>query len=157
MTKLKEKLQGGKFVITAELTPPKGPETSKIIQKLEELKNLVDAVNFTDNPSATMTMSSTAACKLSLDLGLEPVLQMTCRDRNRISIQSDLLGAYALGIRNLLVMTGDHTIHGDHKQAKPVYDIDSSILIKLVGNLNKGLDINGNKLNGKTDFFMVVW
>lgn len=153
MTKLKEKLQGGKFVITAELTPPKGPETSKIIQKLEELKNLVDAVNFTDNPSATMTMSSTAACKLSLDLGLEPVLQMTCRDRNRISIQSDLLGAYALGIRNLLVMTGDHTIHGDHKQAKPVYDIDSSILIKLVDNLNRGLDINGNKLNGKTNFF----
>lgn len=153
MTNLKQKLLRGDFVFTAELTPPKGPDTYKMIQTLLELKDLVDAVNFTDNPSAKMRMSSTAACKLSLDLGIEPVLQMTCRDRNRIAIQSDLLGAHALGIRNLLVMTGDHTIHGDHKEAKAVYDIDSSILIKVVDNLNKGMDINGNQLNGKTDFF----
>jgi 5,10-methylenetetrahydrofolate reductase len=153
LSKLREKILKGDFVITAELTPPKGPETFNLIKKLEELKNVVDAVNFTDNPSAKLFMCSMAACKLSLDVGVEPVLQMTCRDRNRIAIQSDLLGAHALGIRNLLVMSGDHTIFGDHKEAKPVYDIDSSILVKVVNNLNKGLDIKGNKLNGKTEFF----
>lgn len=143
----------GDFVITVEITPPKGPEITSMVSKLKELKKMVDAVNFTDNPSGKMRMCSLAACKISLDLDFEPVLQMTCRDRNRIGIQSDLLGAHALGIRNLLVMTGDHPILGDHKEAKPVYDIDSSILLKLVNNLNNGLDINGNKLNGKTEFF----
>lgn len=153
MSTLKEKLLRGDFVITAEITPPKGPEVFKMIKKLEELKQFVDAVNFTDNPSAKLCMCSMAACKLSLDIGVEPVLQMTCRDRNRIAIQSDLLGAYALGIRNVLVMSGDHTILGDHKEAKPVFDIDSSILVKVIKNLNNGLDINGNYLNGKTEFF----
>jgi methylenetetrahydrofolate reductase (NADPH) len=142
------------IVITVEMTPPKGPDVASLVKKLKELKFLTDAVNFTDNPSAKMRMCSMSACKISLDLGFEPVLQMSCRDRNRIAIQSDLLGAHALGIRNLLVMTGDHPIWGDHKEAKAVYDIDSSLLIKLVKNLNNGLDINGNKLNGNTDFFI---
>ena len=142
------------IVITVEMTPPKGPDVASLVKKLKELKFLTDAVNFTDNPSAKMHMCSMSACKISLDLGFEPVLQMSCRDRNRIAIQSDLLGAHALGIRNLLLMTGDHPIWGDHKEAKAVYDIDSSLLIKLVKNLNNGLDINGNKLNGKTDFFI---
>ncbi len=150
---LKEKLTQGNFVITLEITPPKGPDISPLIEKLKILKEYADAVNFTDNPSAKMRMCSLAACKISNDLGFEAVLQMACRDRNRIAIQSDLLGAHALGIRNLLVMTGDHPIWGDHKEAKPVYDIDSSILIKLVQNLNNGLDINGRSLNGKTEFF----
>ncbi|MGC8937427.1 MAG: methylenetetrahydrofolate reductase [Thermodesulfovibrio sp.] len=153
MSNLKKKLMNGDFVITVEITPPKGPEISQMVNKLQELKLLVDAVNFTDNPSGKMRMCSLAACKISLDLGFEPVLQMTCRDRNRIGIQSDLLGAHALGIRNLLVMTGDHPILGDHKEAKPVYDIDSSILLKMVNNLNRGIALNGNELNGKTDFF----
>ena len=142
------------IVITVEMTPPKGPDVASLVKKLKELKFLTDAVNFTDNPSAKMRMCSMSACKISLDLGFEPVLQMSCRDRNRIAIQSDLLGAHALGIRNLLVMTGDHPVWGDHKEAKAVYDIDSSLLIKLVKNLNNGLDINGNKLNGNTDFFI---
>lgn len=142
------------IVITVEMTPPKGPDVASLVKKLKELKFLTDAVNFTDNPSAKMRMCSMSACKISLDIGFEPVLQMSCRDRNRIAIQSDLLGAHALGIRNLLLMTGDHPIWGDHKEAKAVYDIDSSLLIKLVKNLNNGLDINGNKLNGKTDFFI---
>ncbi|ODA43504.1 5,10-methylenetetrahydrofolate reductase, partial [Thermodesulfovibrio sp. N1] len=144
----------GEIVITVEMTPPKGPDVTSLVEKLKELKFLTDAVNFTDNPSAKMRMCSMSACKISLDLGFEPVLQMSCRDRNRIAIQSDLLGAHALGIRNLLVMTGDHPVWGDHKEAKAVYDIDSSLLIKLVNNLNNGLDINGNKLNGNTDFFI---
>ncbi len=151
---LREKLLNGEFVFTVEITPPKGSDVTKLIEKLRQLKELADAVNFTDNPSAMMRMCSLAACKISLELGFEPVFQMACRDRNRIAIQSDLLGAHALGIRNILVMTGDHPIWGDHKEAKPVYDIDSSLLIKLIRNLNYGFDINGNKLNGKTEFFL---
>ncbi|GLI53929.1 methylenetetrahydrofolate reductase [Thermodesulfovibrio yellowstonii] len=153
MSNLRKRLMSGDFVITVEITPPKGPDITGMVKKLEELKTMVDAVNFTDNPSARMRLCSLAACKLSMDAGFEPVLQMACRDRNRLAIQSDLLGAHALGIRNLLVMTGDHPVWGDHREAKPVYDIDSSILVKLVANLNSGLDINGNKLNGKTEFF----
>lgn len=154
MSLLKQKLLNGDFVVTVEITPPKGPDVTSMITKLEELKYLTDAVNFTDNPSARMRLCSLAACKLSLDLDFEPVLQIACRDRNRIAIQSDLLGAFALGVRNVLVMTGDHPIWGDHKEAKPVYDIDSSILIRVIKNLNEGKDIYGNPLNGKTDFFV---
>ncbi len=145
---------GNEFVITVELTPPKGPDVTVMLNKLEGLKDLVDAVNFTDSPSAKMRLSSTAACKLALERKIVPVLQMTCRDRNRIALQSDLLGAHALGIRNVLVMTGDHPIWGDHKEAKPVYDLDSSHLLKIIKNLNKGKDMNENSLNGKTDFFV---
>jgi 5,10-methylenetetrahydrofolate reductase len=151
---LREKLLNGDFVITVEITPPKGPDITSMLAKLKELKSFADAVNFTDNPSAKMRLCSMAACKLSLDMDFEPVLQMTCRDRNRIAIQSDLLGAHALGIRNVLIMTGDHPKFGDQQGAKPVYDIDSSILIKLIKNLNEGKDINGNSLNGKTNFFV---
>ncbi len=154
MTILRTKLLNDDFVITVEITPPKGPDVTPMLDKLEELKYLTDAVNFTDNPSARMRLCSMAACKLSLEMDFEPVLQMTCRDRNRIAIQSDLLGAHALGIRNLLVMTGDHPLWGDHRESKPVYDIDSSIMIKVVKNLNEGKDIYGNTLNGKTDFFV---
>lgn len=154
LSSLREKLLNNQFVVTAEITPPRGPDVTKLINKIKELKNLVDAVNFTDNPSAKLKLCSMVACKISLDIGLEPVLQMTCRDRNRIAIQSDLLGAYALGIRNILVMTGDHPLLGDHKEAKPVYDIDSSIMVKLIKNLNEGKDIYGNQINGKTDFLI---
>lgn len=154
MTLLRNKLLNDDFVITVEITPPKGPDVKSMLTKLEKLKYFTDAVNFTDNPSAKMRLCSMAACKLSLEMDFEPVLQMTCRDRNRIAIQSDLLGAHALGIRNLLVMTGDHPIWGDHRESKPVFDIDSSIMIKLVKDLNEGKDMCGNSLNGKTDFFI---
>jgi len=106
----------------------------------------------TDNQSAVMRICSMAVCKIALEHGLEPILQMTCRDRNRIGLQSDLLGAHVLGIRNVLCMTGDYVTAGDHKEAKPVYDVESVQLLRIVDMLNRGKDISGNELKGSTDF-----
>ncbi|MBI4822749.1 MAG: methylenetetrahydrofolate reductase [Nitrospirae bacterium] len=148
----KSALSSGKFVITAEVGPPKGTDISEMLHHMENLKEKVDAVNVTDNQSAVMRICSMSVCKLALEHGLEPVLQMTCRDRNRIGLQSDLLGAYILGIRNVLCMTGDHVSAGDHKGAKPVYDLESVQLLKVVDGLNNGVDMSGNELKGRTDF-----
>ena len=149
----KSALESGKFVATAEACPPKGTDIKKILHEVEMLKGKVDAVNVTDNQSAVMRISSTSFCKIILDMGLEPVLQMTCRDRNRIGLQSDLLGASILGIHNVLCMTGDHPNAGDHKEAKSVYDIESVQLLQVVDGLNNGKDMMGNDLKGSTDFF----
>ncbi len=146
-------LESGKFVVTAEVGPPKGTDISGMLHHMDLLKGKVDAVNVTDNQSAVMRICSMAVCKLALEKGLEPILQMTCRDRNRIGLQSDLLGANILGIRNVLCMTGDHVSAGDHKEAKPVYDLESVQLLKVVEGLNNGRDMSGNELKGKTDFF----
>jgi 5,10-methylenetetrahydrofolate reductase len=148
-----EALNSGKFVVTAEAGPPKGTDITKIVHEVEMLKGKVDAVNVTDNQSAVMRISSTSFCKILLELGLEPILQMTCRDRNRIGLQSDLLGASILGIKNVLCMTGDHPNAGDHKEAKPVYDIESAQLLRVVDSLNNGKDMMENDLVGATDFF----
>jgi 5,10-methylenetetrahydrofolate reductase len=150
---LRDALESGKFVVTAEVGPPKGTDTSEMIHHIELLKGKVDAVNFTDNQSAVMRMNSIAGCKIAIEHGVEPILQMTCRDRNRIGLQSDLLGAYALGVRNVLCMTGDHVSAGDHKGAKPVYDIESVQLLQVVDSLNKGKDMSGADLQGNTEFF----
>ena len=149
----KESLNSGKFVVTAEAGPPKGTDIKKIVHEVESLKGKVDAVNVTDNQSAVMRISSTSCCKILIDMGLEPILQMTCRDRNRIGLQSDLLGASILGIKNVLCMTGDHPNAGDHKEAKPVYDIESVQLLRIVDSLNNGKDMMGNELQGSTDFY----
>lgn len=149
----KKALESGKFVVTAEAGPPKGTDIKKILHEVEMLKGKVDAVNVTDNQSAVMRISSSAFCKIILDMGLEPILQMTCRDRNRIGLQSDLLGASILGIRNVLCMTGDHPNAGDHKEAKLVYDIESVQLLRVVDSLNNGRDMMGNSLSGSTEFF----
>ncbi len=149
----REALESGKFVVTAEVGPPKGTDIEEMIHHIELLKGKVDAINFTDNQSAVMRMNSLAGCKIALEHGVEPILQMTCRDRNRIGLQSDLLGAYALGVRNLLCMTGDHVSAGDHKGAKPVYDVESVQLLQIVDSLNNGTDMSGNDLQGKGDFF----
>ncbi len=146
-------LESGKFVVTAEVGPPKGTDIKKILHEAEMLKNKVDALNVTDNQSAVMRISSMSFCKLLLDMGHEPILQMTCRDRNRIGLQSDLLGAAILGIKNVLCMTGDHPNAGDHKEAKPVYDIESVQLLQVVDGLNSGRDMMGNDLMGSTDFY----
>jgi 5,10-methylenetetrahydrofolate reductase len=146
-------LNSGKFVVTAEVGPPKGTDIKEMIHHIELLKGKVDALNVTDNQSAVMRICSMAVCKIALEHGVEPILQMTCRDRNRIGLQSDLLGADILGIKNVLCMTGDHVLAGDHKQAKPVYDVESVQLLKIVDSLNNGKDMSGNDLKGSTDFF----
>lgn len=149
-----EKLDKGEFVITAELCPPKGPDASSFINKARLLKGIVDAVNITDNQRAIMRMCALACAKIAKDEGLELILQVTCRDRNRIALQSDLLGAASIGIRNVLALTGDYVTEGDHPTARPVFDLDSVLLIKTIADLNNGIDLAGKKLNNKTDFFI---
>jgi methylenetetrahydrofolate reductase (NADPH) len=149
----REALNSGQFVVTAEIGPPKGTDITEMIHNIHLLKGKVHAANVTDNQSAVMRVCSLAVCKISLDNGLEPILQMTCRDRNRIGLQSDLLGAHVLGIRNVLCMTGDYVSAGDHKDAKPVYDVESVQLLRIVDTLNKGKDMSGAGLKGPTDFF----
>jgi methylenetetrahydrofolate reductase (NADPH) len=145
-------LNSGKFVVTAEIGPPKGTDIHDMLHHIELLKGKIDAANVTDNQSAVMRICSMAVCQIALEHGLEPILQMTCRDRNRIGLQSDLLGAYVLGITNVLCMTGDYVTSGDHKAAKPVYDVESVQLLRIVDMLNKGKDISGNELKGPTNF-----
>lgn len=149
----REKLRAGKFVVTAEIGPPKGTDISGMLRHIELLKGKVDAANVTDNQSAVMRVCSLAVSRVAVENGLEPVLQMTCRDRNRIGMQSDLLGAHILGIRNVLCMTGDYVSAGDHKNAKPVYDVESVQLLRIIDGLNKGKDMSGNELKGATEFF----
>lgn len=149
---LRDILNSGKFVVTAEVGPPKGTDIKEMKHHMELLKGKVDVVNITDNQSAVMRICSLAVCKIAMEHGLEPILQMTCRDRNRIGLQSDLLGAAVLGINNVLCMTGDHVSAGDHKGAKPVYDVESVQLLRIVDGLNNGKDMYGNEMKGATDF-----
>ncbi|PWB52882.1 MAG: 5,10-methylenetetrahydrofolate reductase [Candidatus Methanoperedenaceae archaeon] len=146
------KLRSGKFLITAEISPPKGTDTSPLLRDSALLEDIADAVNVTDNQRAVMRMSPLAACSILQGKGLETIMHITCRDRNRLALESDLIGAYSLGIRNVLVMTGDHTSKGDHEGAKPVYDLDSVQLIGMIRKLDQGFDLCGNELNGRTDF-----
>lgn len=143
-----EKLNSNKFLVTSEITPPKGVDTSVAIADAHILKGLVDAVNITDNQRAVMRICPMSLGKLLLDEGHEVIMQMTCRDRNRLAIQSDILGAAALGIKNICLMSGDHTTNGDHPGAKPVYDLDSVQLISVVQKMKDGFDFSGNELEG---------
>lgn len=150
---LEEKLKSNKFVITCEIGPPKGINVDKILQEAESLKERVDAVNVTDLQSSVMRLGSLAMCYLLKIKGHRPILQMTTRDRNRLALQSDLLSAAVLGIENVLALTGDHPLRGDHPQAKPVYDLDSVQLLEVIKLLNSGVDMTGNKLDGKPKIF----
>ncbi len=129
---LEKKLAAGGFAVTAELGPPKSADIDAIAKKAACLKGVVDAVNITDNQTAIVRVSSIATAKLALDMGLEPIMQMTCRDRNRLAIQADVLGAYLLGIRNMLCLTGDHQCFGNHADARYVFDLDSLQLVRMV-------------------------
>ena len=128
---LEKVLTRGDFAVTAELGPPKSADYAVIEKKVGYLKGWVDAVNITDNQTAIVRVSSVATGKLALDSGIEPIIQMTCRDRNKLAIQSDILGAYLLGMRNLLCLTGDHQCFGNHPSARHVFDIDSIQLIEM--------------------------
>jgi len=146
-------LEAGKFVRTAEIGPLKGTDVSEIEEVAELLRGKVDAANVTDQQSSVLRLGSMAVCHLLKDKGLEPILQMTCRDRNRLALQSDLLSAWVLGIENVLALTGDLPMLGDHPQAKPVYDLDSVQLLWAIQKLNAGTDMAGNALKGKPNFF----
>jgi methylenetetrahydrofolate reductase (NADPH) len=148
----KKILKSEKFIVTAEIGPVKGTNTQGMVDNINLIKDRVDALNVTDNQSAVMRYSSVGGCLLIKEHGGEPIFQMTCRDRNRLSIQGDLLFAYSRGIENVLCLTGDSLKMGDHPEAKPVYDIDSVQLIQLVRTLNSGKDLSGNDLDGRVDF-----
>ncbi|RLA96633.1 MAG: 5,10-methylenetetrahydrofolate reductase [Deltaproteobacteria bacterium] len=151
-SRFKEALESGKFVVTAEVGPPKGTNIEKLLYHIDLLKDRVDALNVTDNQSAVMRVCSLAVCKLIKDRGGEPILQITCRDKNRLAIQSELLGAHVLGIHNVLCLTGDHIVVGGHIDAMPVFDIDSVHLIQAVRTLEQGKDMAGNELDGPVSF-----
>jgi methylenetetrahydrofolate reductase (NADPH) len=153
MSTLCERLESGQFVITTEMEPPKGTDLSQFLSTAALLKGKVDAINVTDNQRAIMRLSSVGGATLLVREGLEPILQLTCRDRNRMALQSDLLTASVLGVRNVLAMTGDPVDAGDHPMAKAVFDISSAALLELIGQLNLGHDGAGHPLEGKTDFF----
>ncbi len=148
----REALKTKDFVVTAEAGPGKGSNVAKMVEHIELLKDRVDGLNVTDNQSAVMRYPSLATCLLIREHGGEPVLQVTCRDRNRLAIQADLLFAYSRGVDNVLCLTGDSVDVGDHKEAKPVFDLDSVQLIHLIHTLNSGKDMVGNELDGGVDF-----
>jgi len=148
----KEKLMTDKFLITSEIGPPKGIDVHEALEDAELLKGRVDAINVTDLQSSVMRLGSLAVCHMLKERGIEPVYQLTCRDRNRLALQSDLLSAAALGIENVLLLTGDYTTLGDHPQAKPVFDLGSVQLIQAAKTLQEGRDMMGNELKGRPHF-----
>ncbi|MBW2705621.1 MAG: methylenetetrahydrofolate reductase, partial [Deltaproteobacteria bacterium] len=147
-TPFKEALESGKFVVTSEVAPPKGTNLEKFKHHIELLKDTVDAMNVTDHQSSVMRFPSLGGCLLVKELGGEVILQMTCRDRNRLALQADLLFASSRGIQNVLCLTGDSIVLGDHKDAKSVFDMDSSQLLETVRTLENGKDLGGNELDG---------
>jgi len=148
----KSALESGKFVVTSELAPPKGTNLEKMTHHIELLKDRVDAMNVTDHQSSVMRFPSLGGAILAKEMGGEVILQMTCRDRNRLALQADLLFAYSRGIKNVLCLTGDSVILGDHKEAKSVFDLDSNQLLQAIRTLEKGKDLGGNDLDGVVSF-----
>jgi methylenetetrahydrofolate reductase (NADPH) len=148
----KKALKSGKFLVTSEVAPPKGTNLEKMHHHIELLKDKVDAMNVTDHQSSVMRFPSLGGVLLVKEMGGEPILQMTCRDRNRLALQADLLFASSRGIHNVLCLTGDSVILGDHKEAKGVFDMDSSQLLATIRRLEKGKDLGGNDLDGGVSF-----
>jgi len=151
--KITELFERGEFVVSAEIGPPKGFHIDELVEEAKTYLSGITAVNVTDNQSSVMRLGSMATCKALLDEGLLPIFQLTCRDRNRIALQSELLGAAMLGIENILCLTGDHTKMGDHPGAKPVFDLDSVSLLYTASQLEKGVDLAGNALVGEPPKF----
>lgn len=153
MSGLAQTLESRKFVVTGEIGPPKGVDLGKCLKDADHLRDKVTAINVTDLQSAVMRVGSLAVCAKLIQRGLEPIYQLTCRDRNRIALQSDLLSAWVLGIQNVLCLSGDHPSLGDDIDAKAVFDLDSVQLLKAVSLLNGGKDMTDHELEGKPDFF----
>ena len=147
-----EKLYSGEFLVTTEVGPPKGVDVSEMIHHIDVLKDKVDAINVTDHQSSVMRFPSLGGCLLVKELGGEPILQVTCRDRNRLALQADLLLAYSRSIVNVLCLTGDSIDVGDHREAKPVFDSDSVQLLKMIRTMESGKDVGGNDLKGVPKF-----
>lgn len=151
--RITELFDKGEFVVTAEVGPPKGIHIDGLVEEAKTHLSGITAVNVTDNQSSVMRLGSLATCKVLKDAGLNPIFQMTCRDRNRLALESDLLSAAMLGIDNILCLTGDHTKMGDHPGAKPVFDLDSVSLLYTACQLEKGVDLGGNELVGEPPKF----
>jgi len=148
----RETLKSGKFIITSEIGPPKGTNLEKMCHHIDIIKDKVDALNVTDHQSSVMRFPSLGGCLHIREKGGEPILQMTCRDRNRMALQADLLFAYTRGIRNVLCLTGDAVPVGDNKEAKGVFEFDSTQLIRVIRQMEKGKDMGGNDLDGTVEF-----
>ncbi len=154
-TRLQQTLSQGRFALTCELTSPWGIELDGLFRMVEKLKDKVDAVNINDNPNSNVRMSSLICSRLLLEKGLEPIFEQSMRDRNRLALQSDLLGAAAVGIQNVLCMTGDHPSKGDHPEAKKVFDLDSTQWIAAIKRIrDQGILLNGKKITGQPKFFI---
>lgn len=151
--KITEMFDRGEFVVTAEVGPPKGTNIDGLVEEAKEYLSGISAVNVTDCQSSVMRLGSLATCKVLKDAGLNPIYQLTCRDRNRIALQSDILSAALFGIDNILCLTGDHTTLGDHPGAKPVFDLDSVSLLHTVKTLESGKDLGGSDLVGEAPTF----
>jgi len=152
VSSFKNALESGRFVVTSEVAPPKGTNLDIIAHHIELLKDKVDAMNITDHQSSVMRFPSLGGALLVKEMGGEPILQMTCRDRNRMALQADLLFASSRGINNVLCLTGDSVILGDHKEAKGVFDLDSTQLLAAIRKMEKGKDLGGNDLEGAVSF-----
>jgi len=148
----REVLNSGKFVITSEIGPPKGTNIEKMLHHIDLLKDKIDALNVTDHQSSVMRFPSIGGCLAIKEQGGEPILQVTCRDRNRLALQAELLFAYTRGIRNVLCLTGDAVVVGDHKAAKGVFDLDSAQLLKTIRQMESGKDLGENELDGAVEF-----
>jgi len=153
---LEKLLSDGRFVVTAEIGPPKGADANMIRDKVKLLRGSADAFNITDNQTAVVRLSSLAGSVILLQMNMEPIMQITCRDRNRIGLQSDVLGAAALGIRNMLCLTGDHQSFGNHPAAKGVFDVDSIQLLQIIKNMrDEGVFQSGDLLlSGRPPAFL---
>lgn len=154
MSRLRDALERGEFVVTGEVAPPKGADLESMRRAVEVLGPHCTALNVTDNQGASLHLSSLAASRVVLEMGYEPIFQQTCRDRNRLALQSDLLAAWALGLENVLMVTGDDPRAGDHPQAKGVFDLDSTQLAEIALGMNEGRDMMGRALTGGTGFYI---
>jgi 5,10-methylenetetrahydrofolate reductase len=152
VSRLKEALDSGTFVVTSEVAPPKGTDLDTFIHHIDLLKDMVHGLNVTDHQSSVMRYPSLGGCLLIREHGGEPVLQMTCRDRNRMALEADLLFAASRGVHNVLCLTGDAVPVGDHKEAAGVFDLDSVQLLRAVRRLEAGEDLGGNALDGAVEF-----